>query len=191
MEAHESFEHVEKAHAATQAHHGLARVAAVVVAVLAVLLAVASVAATNASSATLLDQQRASDAYNEMEANSLKRHMNENTSSLLRALPVQGEQATAALSTATSLDKAATGKYAAAEDRLLPMAREFEHERDISEVKDHNLHIAEVALQIAIVMTSVAILASRVVLVWLGGALGVVGALLLANGLWMVVTLPA
>ncbi len=190
MEAHESFEHVEKAHAATEAHHRLARHAAAIVAALAALLAVASLAAGNASSATLLDQQKASDTYNELEANSLKRHIDENTSSLLRALPAPGQQSGIALSAARRLDSAATGKYQAAETRLLPVAQQYEHARDTSEAKDHDLHLAEVSLQIAIVLTSVAILASRPAMVWLGSALGTVGALLLANGLWSVVTLP-
>ncbi len=190
MEAHEALEGVEKTHHATQSHHGLARLAAIVVAVLAALLAVASLMASNTTSRILLDQQRASDTYNEMEANSLKRHMNENTSSLLRAIPAQGTSATAALTTATRLDTLAAGKYAAAEDRLLPRARDLEHQRDLAEVSDHSYHLSEVTLQIAIVLVSVAILAARSLLVLAGGALGILGAALLANGYWSFVHLP-
>lgn len=190
VEAHEAVEGVERSHHATQSHHALARPAAVVVAVLAALLAVASLLASGAASAVLLDQQRASDTYNEMEANSLKRHMNENTSSLLRAIPAPGGTATAALTAATRLDMAASAKYAAAEDRLLPVARDLEHRRDAAEVQDHDYHLSEVTLQIAIVLVSVAILAGSAPLVFAGGGLGLLGTALLADGYWSFVHLP-
>lgn len=190
MEAHEAVEGVEKTHAAVESHHRLARLAAAVVAVLAVLLAVANLAANSAAGTTLLDQQRASDSYNELQANSLKRHINENTALLLRALPVGGAQATSALADASGLDKAVKQKYQPNEARLLPVARQLESDRDTAEAQDHNLHLAEVALQIAIVLTSVAILIGRTALMWLGGTVGAIGAVLLANGLWMVVRVP-
>jgi Domain of unknown function (DUF4337) len=190
VEAHEAVEHVEKSHEAAASHHHFARTAAIVVAVLAMLLAVASLAGNRASGNVLLDQQKASDTYNEAQANSLKRHVSENTSLLLRSLPLAGSKATAAATDAATIDRTVDQKYRPSEDRLIPMARQFEHDRDAAETQDNNLHLSEVTLQIAIVLTSVAILLGRMALVWGGSAVGVLGAALLANGLWSVVHLP-
>ena len=69
-------------------------------------------------------------------------------------------------------------------------AKHLEHERDINRAKDPYFDYAEVLLQIAIVMSSIAILAhSRRIFIFAVVAASL-GTLLAVNGFWMVVNLP-
>jgi hypothetical protein len=190
MEANEALEQLEKTHEAAQARERFTRFAAVLIAVLAALLAVATLAANQAEETIILDQQQASDAYNELQANSLKRHGNENTAAELRALAAGTPQQPAAEQEAQRLDEAVRNKYRPNEDRLLPVARGLERERDRAEARHRDLQLSEAGFQIAIVLCSVAILARRSPLVWLGVLLGVAGLLLLLNSWPLLVTVP-
>jgi hypothetical protein len=190
MEPNEAAEQLEKAHQAAEAREGFTRVAAVVVAVLAALLAVATLAANQAEETTILDQQKASDAFNELQANSLKRHLDESSAAVLRAVTAGTPQQAAAQQQAQRLDKEVRDKYRPNEDRLLPVARDFERRRDRAEAQHRDLQFSEVGFQVGIVMSSVAILVRRSLPMWLGVALGIGGLLLLLNGGLMLVALP-
>jgi len=63
-------------------------------------------------------------------------------------------------------------------------AKTAEEERDLSTAKYHHYELASAAFQIGIVLASAAVITSMVGLAWLAGALGVVGAALLALGLF-------
>jgi hypothetical protein len=67
---------------------------------------------------------------------------------------------------------------------LVEHAKEVEEERDIATAKYHHYELASAAFQIGIVLASAAVITGMVVLVWLGGALGVIGAVLLLLGLY-------
>ncbi len=67
---------------------------------------------------------------------------------------------------------------------LVERAKEAEEERDIATAKYHHYELASAAFQIGIVLASAAVITGMVVLVWLGGALGVIGAVLLLLGLY-------
>ena len=68
---------------------------------------------------------------------------------------------------------------------LLARAKEHEELRDLAMRKDPWFDYAEGALQIAIVLLSVSILASMPVLYFTGLVLGLVGALSSANGFFL------
>jgi hypothetical protein len=73
---------------------------------------------------------------------------------------------------------------------LIVKAREEEKKRDHALKQDPYFDYAEALLQIAIVLISVAIVAEQIWLSYLGGALGLVGALLMVNGYLLLVELP-
>jgi hypothetical protein len=67
---------------------------------------------------------------------------------------------------------------------LVEHAKEVGEERDIATAKYHHYELASAAFQIGIVLASAAVITGMVVLVWLGGALGVIGAVLMLLGLY-------
>jgi hypothetical protein len=73
---------------------------------------------------------------------------------------------------------------------LLQRAREHEALRDRALRQDPYFDYAEALLQIAIVLISVSIIANLVWLAFLGGAIGVLGALLTINGFTLLLEIP-
>ena len=73
---------------------------------------------------------------------------------------------------------------------LLAKAKEHETRRDRALRQDPYFDYAQALLQIAIVLISVSIISELGWLVAAGGVLGVVGALLMANGFMLLVEVP-
>lgn len=73
---------------------------------------------------------------------------------------------------------------------LLAKAKEHEAARDHAMKQDPYFDYAQALLQIAIVLISVSIIAEIGWLVAIGGALGILGALLMANGFLLLVNVP-
>lgn len=73
---------------------------------------------------------------------------------------------------------------------LLAKAKEFEQKRDHALKQDPYFDYAEALLQIAIVLISVSIVATLPWLAFLGGAVGLVGAVLMVNGYLLLVEIP-
>ncbi len=180
MEAHEAMERFERSEELAEARHRFSRHAAVLVAILAAMLAIATLAGNDATKNTILDQAKSTDAFNELEANSLKKHINGNDSSLLRLLT--SRRPAAANATAAALDRAVAKKYAPNEVRLLNKATAFERDRDRAEEHHRAFQVAEAGFQIAIVLTSVGIVAGAIALVWVAGGLGIAGLVFLIDG---------
>ena len=181
VETREVLEHVENAKETTERHENHGRRAAVVVSIMAALLAIASLAGNRASTEAILAQAKASDTYNEYQANSLKRHVNLDDAAQLRIIASGTPNEANAEKQAASLEKAVADKYQPNQDRLLPAAQDLEHERDTAEARHRGFQIAEAAFQLAIVLSSISIVARAVWLLWAGGGLGVVGLLLTGN----------
>ncbi len=187
METREALEHVEQAEEAAERREDFGRRAAVVVSVMAALLAIANLAGSRASTEAILAQAKASDTYNEYQANSLKRHINLDDAAQLRIL-ASGTPAQAAAETqAQSLEQAVNSKYQPAQDELLPMAQDLEHDRDVAESRHRGFQSAEAAFQLGIVLASISIVARARWLLIVGGGLGVVGLLLGANAILLLV----
>src|SRR5687768_1635588 len=74
--------------------------------------------------------------------------------------------------------------------QLAARARSYERARDRASDQDTNFDLSEVALQLAIVLGSVAILALSRMVLTLSLGLGVVGTLLMINGFLLLVRLP-
>ena len=77
MESREAVERFEKAEELATARESFGKRTAVLVAVLAAMLAIAGLGANRAQEEVLLAQVQASDTWNEYQANSLKKHINE------------------------------------------------------------------------------------------------------------------
>ncbi len=75
----------------------------------------------------ILAQAKATDAFNELEANSLKKHFNGNYAAILGLLGAGGLEQSSARAKAAALEATSAKKYAPNETRLLAKAREHEH----------------------------------------------------------------
>ena len=190
VETREVLEHVEQAEEAAERREDFGRRAAIIISVLAALLAISSLAGSRASTEAILAQTKASDAYNEYQANSLKRHINLDDATQLRILAAGTPAEAAANTQADSLEQAVTDKYQPNQDELLPKAQDLEHERDLAEARHRGFQTAEAAFQLGIVLSSISIVARARWLLLAGTGLGVIGLLLGANAFLLLVSPP-
>ncbi len=175
LEAHESAEHAE--HAAHEANPFISRVS-ITVAVLAVMAAASGSLETveggraiTESGAAVLSQDKATDAWNEYQSDSLKRHMYD--------LAADNGGAHATDYTHDSNDQRI------AQDKARKDAQDFEKERDghtalsaQHEERHHWLTGAATLIEIGIALSTIAIITRRATF-WVGAmGLGAVGALL-------------
>ncbi|HXF53021.1 MAG TPA: DUF4337 domain-containing protein [Hyphomicrobiaceae bacterium] len=75
-------------------------------------------------------------------------------------------------------------------DELFEKGKALEQVRDLALQRDPYFDWGQALLQIAIVLASVAIVAGGQLLIWVSAALGLLGALLTANGFLLIVELP-
>jgi hypothetical protein len=190
LETREVLEHVEQAEVAAERDEAAGRNAAVVVSVMAALLAIASLAGSRSSTEAILAQAKASDAWNEFQANSLKRHVNLDDAALVRILATGGPAAAEADKQAAALEQAVRDKYQPAQDELMPKAQDLEHERDLAEARHRGFQSSEAAFQLGIVLSSISIVARAKWLLFAGGGLGVVGLVLGANAFLLLIPPP-
>jgi hypothetical protein len=182
MEAHEAMERFERAEEATEAREQFARHAALLVAILAALLAIAALSANKATEDAILNQARSTDKFNELEANSLKKHINDTTAKSLTIQTKGTPNASAAKKTAAELEAKVASKYGPNEARLQPEAEHFAKRSERDEKHHRTFQFAEAALQIGIVLASVAIIARAGMLVFASIGVGLFGIFFLVDG---------
>jgi hypothetical protein len=189
LETREVLEHVEEAETAAERRENFGRHAAIIISVLAALLAIASLAGSRASTEAILAQAKASDTWNEFQANSLKRHINLDDAAQLRILARGSPNEPDANKQAATLEQAVKDKYQPNQDHLMPEAQALEHERDIAESRHRGFQTSEAAFQLGIVLSSISIVARAMWLLIVGGGIGLIGLLLSANS-WLLVFPP-
>lgn len=185
------------------------RLTAVWIAVLAVLLAVSGLGGENTAEAVVFNNILASDSFAWYQAKNIRQTAYELAADDLQFLlesqrvslpPEQVQELEARLADY----QAAIARYDSEPDpddpdnplkgegkrELLAQALHYQAARDQALVQDPNFDYASVLFQIAIVLASVAIIASSRLLVGLSGALGVVGTLLALNGFFAFFVLP-
>ena len=166
---------------------------ALTTAVYAVILAIASLGGNNAMEDILLAQQEATNQWAYYQAKVIREHLN-------RGNKLMVETQLAAPSPFKGAERvkyeALMKKYADEEKRMNADkkdiekdARKFERERDVNKVKDTYFDYAEVFLQIAIVSSSVAILAASRPMFWFSAVLAILGAISAINGFTLLVRL--
>ena len=174
--------------------------AAVMIAVFAMMLAVCGLGGSNAGKEAVNNNIQASNFFNFYQAKNMRQ----------TALILAADQAELVWLTDPALPDAARQAVRAKLDRykqtiarydsepdtregkkeLLERAKEHEKLRDHALKQDPYFDYAEALLQIAIVLTSVAIIANLGWLAFVGGAVGLVGGLLTINGFYLLVEIP-
>ena len=168
---------------------------AITTAVYAVMLAIAALGGNYAMKEMLLAQQQASDQWTFYQAKVIREHayrvqqkrlevdLAERGASMAPEVRQQYEALLGEFATEAK-------RYGVEKKDIEQDARKLEHERDVNRNKDPYFDFAEVLLQIAIVMSSVSILATSRLLYGVSFVLAVGGTLLMLNGYALVVALP-
>ncbi len=181
------------------------RGAALLIAVMAAVLAVGGLGGGNATDDMIISNIRASDTWAFYQAKNVRQTAYEIEVAELEAqLPQAGGSARAELERRISDYRATVARYDDEPDpdaptdplrgegkkQLMAQAQAFEAARDVAVAKDDNFDLAEVALQLALVLGSVAILAGNRAILTVSGLLGALGALLTVNGFLLLFPLP-
>jgi hypothetical protein len=167
---------------------------ALTTAIFAVFLAITSLGGNNAMKEMILAQQQASDQWAFYQAKVIREHLYRQQKQRLEldllekeALKPEVRARYEALLQDTAKEAA---RYGLEKKDIRKEAEKLEHERDVNRAKDPYFDYAEVLLQIAIVMASIAILAHSRSMYVFAIFSAVLGALLSLNGFLMLIRLP-
>jgi hypothetical protein len=173
---------------------------AIAIAVLAMILAITSLGGSNAGKEAVLNNILASNFFNFYQAKNMRQ-----TAIALAADqfeiawmsdPSLPAEAKAALAKKLDDYRKTIARYESepqtqeGKKELMARARVHEEARDHAVKQDPYFDYAEALLQIAIVLISVAIVSEAVWLAFFGGALGIVGTLLMLDGFLLLVEIP-
>jgi hypothetical protein len=173
---------------------------AIVIAVFAMLLAITGLGGQNAAKEALSSNIQASNIYSFYQAKSIRQ-----TSFVLAADsfeiafandPSLPEAARDAVKAKMETYRKTAARYESEPDtregkkELLARAQAEEAKRDHALKQDPYFDYAEALLQIAIVLISVSIVAELGWLAFLGGGVGLLGALLMINGFFLLIEVP-
>ena len=174
--------------------------AAVAIAVFAALLAITGLGGQNATKDALNSNVQASNYWNFFQAKNMRQ-----TAFALAADefdlgwlndPAMPAEAKAALRAKAEQYRKTVARYETEPEtgegkkELVAKAKEYEQKRDHALKQDPYFDYAEALLQIAIVLISVSIVSEVVWLSLFGGAIGILGTLLMINGFLLLVELP-
>jgi Domain of unknown function (DUF4337) len=186
MEAHEAYERFERTHHASR--HGeepsFTMQAALTVAILAAFLAVATFLGNEAVKEAIQNETRAADAHAQSISHDTQIEVASLSSAILRSLSVSEDRGVAVASKAGAdeLDKHSK-EFDQQSEALVEQAAEAKSEVDHANDKHLLYELAVVALQIGIVLASIAIIARRRFLLYGGTIAGVLGVAVLILGL--------
>jgi uncharacterized protein DUF4337 len=154
-----------------------------VVAVLAAMLAAAAFLANEAIKEVITGETRATDDSARLEAADVKTTVAAADSVLLRVVATGNARASRAAMTAQALERRIQADLAPVQRRLTARIRAERRVREHAEIRHLIFGLAEVALQVGIVLAGISILARRRWLLAGGGAMGTVGVVFLGVGL--------
>jgi rRNA maturation endonuclease Nob1 len=188
VEAHRSYERFEQGHLAATGeeshagtHHG--RNAAMVVAVMAAFLAIATFLSNEAVKEVVTGETHRADAAARLESNRVKIDVAEGNSVLLRVLGAGAAGAGRAAAEAGRHEARVAGELAPADAHLAAEIDAHEDEVEHANAQHIDYELAEVGLQVGIVLASVSIIARRRWLLGAAGAVATAGVVLLLVGL--------
>ena len=160
---------------------------ALTTAIFAVVLAIASLGEKNAMKEMILAQQQASDLWAFYQAKALREH--QYRTQKFRLDVDLAERGPGMKPEVRKRFEALMAKFTEEEQRfnsekkeLEQEAKKLEHERDVSRARDPYFDFAGALLQIAIVMSSIAILSNSRAIFLFSLALAAIGVLLTVNG---------
>jgi len=167
---------------------------ALVTAIIAVVMAFSSLGGSNSTKEMLLAQQQASDQWAFYQAKVIREHFYRGQKMRLELDLLERESLKPEI---RQKYEALLNQMAAEEDRyrgekkeIEQEAKKLEHERDVNRSKDPYFDYAEVMLEIAIVMASIAILAQSGPIFSFSLVAAGLGALLSLNGFLLLFRLP-
>jgi hypothetical protein len=176
--------------------------AALLIAFLAAVLAIGGMGGGNATDDLISNNIQANDAWAFYQAKNMRQTVYEIAADDLEAaLPTMAAPQRAAAEKRLADYRATIARYDSEPDPEAPndplrgegkkeisaRAKAYEAARDEAAAKDNSFDLAEVALQLALVLGSVAILAVNRKVLILSAALGLIGTLLTLNGFLMLV----
>ena len=171
--------------------------AALMIAVMAAVLAIGGLGGGNATDDMVINNIRASDTWAFYQAKNVRQTLYEIELAELQSRPAPDESRIADYEATIARyddepDPEAPNDPLAGEGKkqLMAQAQAFEAARDVAVAKDDNFDLAEVALQLALVLGSVAILATNRKVLAASAVLGAIGALLTLNGFLLLFPLP-
>ena len=178
--------------------------AALLIAFLAAMLAIGGLGGGNATDDMIFNNIRASDTWAFYQAKNMRQTLFEVAADTLEAEIAATGAPTPAQAARLAEYRATIARYESEPDpeapsdptrgegkrQLRAQAEGFEAARERASEQDGNFDMAEVLLQLALVLGSVAILALNRPILILSALLGVAGALLTANGFLLLVPLP-
>ena len=184
MPAHRSVERFESGHHGSGGLDtpGFARQAALVVAVMAALLAVATFLSNEAVKEVITGETHRSDTSSRLESNQLKIDVAAGNATMLKVLANGPHDEAEAAVAAAVHERRIQHELAPADHRLV---EEIHHDEEhVDHYNDKHLlyELAEVALEVGIVLATVSIIAHRRWLLAGGAAVGIVGTVLLVAG---------
>jgi hypothetical protein len=177
------------------AENQFSRRVALVTAVFAVVLAIAALGGNHAMKEMLLSQQQSSDQWAFYQAKVIREHLYRGQKLRLEADLVERDaslkpEARKKLEDLLAKLDEEEKRYNVEKKDIEKAAKALEHQRDGFAARDPYFLVAEALLQIAIVMSSVSILARSRVIFSFSLALAVIGAILTINGYFMLFQLP-
>jgi hypothetical protein len=140
-------------------------------AIIAALLAVVSVLGQHFNTELLLAQQKASDQWAFYQAKNIRRYSAQMGEDLLTQMKAPADAIGRYTKDGTKYDKQM--------EQISDQAKDFEKERDAADGKARRFHVGEVLLEIAIVLSSLAIL-SKVKPFFYGGGIFALGGVIYA-----------
>jgi len=168
---------------------------ALTTAIFAVLLAITSLGGNNAMKEMILAQQQASDQWAFYQAKVIREHIYRGQKmrlelDLLDRSESLRPEVRKRLESLLQQMAAEEERYRGEKKEIEKEAKKLEHERDVNRAKDPYFDYAEVLLQIAIVMSSIAIIAASRPIFSFALVSAALGALLSLNGFLLIFHLP-
>ncbi len=171
---------------------GFTKRVALVTAVYAVFLAITSLGGNNATKEMMLAQQQSSDQWSFYQAKALRQNLYKVQREVLEAnlsercdtIKEESRHKYGRLLAELSNEEE---RYGTEKNKIQDEAKKLEAERDINRKKDPYFDYAEVLLQIAIVLSSISILATSRPVFGISIVSAVIGVLLSLNGYLMII----
>jgi len=178
-----------------QSEDRFGRRVALVTVVFAVILSISSLGGNNATKEMLLAQQKSSDQWSFYQAKVIREHLyraqkQRLEADLIERGPAMSPAAREKLEAVAKKWDEEEKRYNAEKKDIEKDAKKLEAVRDLSATRDPYFDLAEVFLQIAIVMSSVSILSRSRPVFYFSLLLAVVGATLTLNGYFILFQLP-
>ncbi len=180
---------------AERARDRFGRRVALVTALYAVLLAITSLGGNNAGKEMMLSQQQASNTWAYYQSKVMREHTYRIEALKTKALLAErGESMTSRARQEydglLALAEKESARFALEKKEIEAQAKQLEAARDVAMRKDPYFDFAEAFLQIAIVLSSIAILSNSLAVFGISAASAACGTLLMINGYTLLFALP-